>query len=87
MTNFQVAVLADMDQLPGLHDHQTKTPLIIFLWGFVKDVVSNTKVANLQGLHSRITAACALVDANMLIQTWQELMYRLDVLRDKRSLH
>ena len=62
MKDFQLAGLAETNQPPGPHDHQT-TPLDIFLWGFVKDVVDNTKVANLQDLCSRITAACALVDA------------------------
>ena len=51
-----------------------------FLWGVVKDVY-NTKLANLQDLRSRITAACAMVDANMWSRTWQELVYCLDVLR------
>ena len=63
-------------------------PLDLFsLWGFVKDVVSNTKVANLQDLCSRITAACALVDANMLSWTSQELVYRLDVLCVTNGAH
>ena len=56
------------------------TPLDFFLWGFVKDVVYSTKVANLQELLFQITAACTLVDANMLSQTRQELVYSLDVL-------
>ena len=55
--------------------------LIFFLWGFLKDVVYNTKVANLQDLCFRLTAVCALVDENMLSRTWQELMNSLDVLR------
>ena len=54
---------------------------------FVKDVVDNTKVANLQDLHSQITAACALVDLNMLSRTWQDLVYRLDVLRMTNGAH
>ena len=87
MKNFQVTGLAETDQSLGPHDHQRLPPLIFFLWGFVNDVVCNTKMANLQDLHSQITAACALVDANMLSRTWQELVYHLDVLRMTIEAH
>ena len=87
MKKFQVAGLAKTDQLPGPTITRHNLPLIIFfLWGFVKDVVCNTKVTNLQDLRSWITAACALVDANMLSQTWQELVYCLDVLVQQTEL-
>ena len=61
--------------------------LFFFLVGFVKDVVYNTNVENLQDLCSRITDVCALVDTNMLSRTWHKLMYRLDVLRATNGAH
>ena len=50
-------------------------------------IVYNTKAENLQDLPSRITAACALVDTNLLSQTRRELVYHLDVLRGTNGAH
>ena len=60
----------------------------IFLWGFVKDTVFVPPLpANLQDLRSRITAAVALVDRDMLIRVWNEMDYRIDVYRITKVGH
>lgn len=63
------------------------TPLDFFLWGYVKDIVFKTPVANLEELRQRITAAIETVDEGMLARTWQELEYRFDVLRATKGAH
>jgi uncharacterized protein with LGFP repeats len=52
-----------------------------FLWGYIKDVVYNTKFRDINDLKERITDAIATVDEAMLERTWMEIEYRLDVLR------
>jgi len=47
--------------------------------GFIKDVVYRRKVRVLADLRQRIIEAVELVTPHMLINTWQELEYRLDI--------
>ncbi|KAJ4435189.1 hypothetical protein ANN_23765 [Periplaneta americana] len=61
------------------------TPLDFFFWGYIKDIVYKTVVADLDDLHRRIVAACATVTPEMLRNTWQELEYRLDICRATRD--
>ena len=63
------------------------TPCDFFLWGFVKDVVYNTQVTDLADLKARIVAAIQQIDVEMLERTWQNLEYRLDVLRITNGAH
>ena len=49
--------------------------------GFIKDVVYSRKVRDVADLRQRITEAVELVTPHMLINTWQELEYRLDTCR------
>ena len=63
------------------------TPLDFFLWGYVKDIVFRTKVTGLQDLKTRIQAAVATVTPDMLARTWQEIDYRLDILRATNGAH
>jgi hypothetical protein len=55
--------------------------LDFFLWGYVKDIVYRTKVRDITNLKQRIT------DEGMLQRTWQEIEYRLDVLRATNGAH
>jgi hypothetical protein len=55
--------------------------LDFFLWGYVKDIVYRTKVRDITNLKQRITDVIANIDEGMLQRTWQEIEYRLDVLR------
>jgi len=55
------------------------TPLDFFARGFIKVVVYRRKVRDLADLRQRIIEAVELVTPHMLINTWQELEYRLDI--------
>lgn len=63
------------------------TPLDFFLWGYVKDRVYNTAVPNLRILKDRIKDAIATVSNEMLSSVWQEVEYRLDILRATNGAH
>lgn len=63
------------------------TPLDFFLWGYVKDIVYQTKVADIDELKARIRNAVATVDIDMLARTWQEIEHRLDILRATKGAH
>ncbi|KAJ4447807.1 hypothetical protein ANN_09815 [Periplaneta americana] len=62
------------------------TPLDFFFWGYIKDIVYKTVVADLEDLRRRIVAACATVTPEMLQNAWQELEYRLDICRATREI-
>jgi hypothetical protein len=55
--------------------------LDFFLWDYVNDIVYGTKVRDITNLKQRIT------DEGMLQRTWQEIEYRLDVLRATNCVH
>jgi hypothetical protein len=57
------------------------TPLDFFLWAYVKSIVFRTPVNGLDELKTRIRNAISAIPADMLHRTWQELKYRLDVIR------
>ena len=63
------------------------TPVNFFLWDYVKDIVYRTKVRDITDLKQRIPNAIATIDEDMLQQTWQEIEYRLDVLRLTNGAH
>ena len=47
----------------------------------------STKVQDVTDLKQRISDAIATIDENMLQRTWQEIEYRLDVLRLTNGAH
>ena len=55
-------------------------------WGFIKDVYTR-KVRDLADLRQRIIEAVELVRPHMLINTWQELEYRLDICQATVGAH
>jgi hypothetical protein len=59
----------------------------IFAWGFIKDVLYRRKVRDLADLRQRIIEAVELVTAHVLVNTWQELEYRLDICRATTGAH
>jgi hypothetical protein len=63
------------------------TPLDLFAWGFIKGVVYSRKFRDLAGLRQRIIKAVELITPYMLINTWQELEYRLDICRATTGAH
>ena len=62
------------------------TPLDFFAWGVIKDVYRR-KVRDLADLRQRIIEAVELVTPHMLINTRQELEYRLDICRATTGAH
>jgi len=63
------------------------TPVDFFLWGYVKDKVFSTPVRDITNLKARITDAFATINEDMLENTWREIDYRLDVLRETKGAH
>jgi hypothetical protein len=63
------------------------TPMDFFLWGYVKSIVFRTAVNGLDELKTRIRNAISAIPADMLQRTWQELEYRLDVIRATNGAH
>ena len=53
----------------------------------LKDIVYRTKVRDMIDLKQRISHAIATIDEATLQQTWQEIVYRLDVLRGTNGAH
>ena len=54
---------------------------------FITDIVYRRKVRDLVDLRQRIIEAIELITAHMLINTWQELEYRLDICRATTGAH
>jgi hypothetical protein len=54
--------------------------------GFIKDVVYRKKF-EIGFLRQRIIEAVELITPHMLINTWQELEYRLDICRATTGAH
>jgi hypothetical protein len=63
------------------------TPLDFFVWGFIKDAVYSRKVQDLADLRQRIIEAVELITPHMLINTRQELEYRLDICQVTAGAH
>jgi hypothetical protein len=63
------------------------TPLDFFLLGYVKNIVYQDKINDLQHLKARIRDAVATVTPNMLQATWNEVEYRLDICRVTKEAH
>ena len=63
------------------------SPLDIFLWGYIKNIVYAEKIRNIQQLQERITSAIEIVTRDMIRKTWQEIEFRLDVSRATNVAH
>jgi hypothetical protein len=50
-----------------------------FLWGYVKNIVYQVKINDLQHLKARIRDVVAMVTPNTLQATWNEVEYHLDI--------
>jgi hypothetical protein len=55
------------------------TPLDFFAWGLIKDIVYSSKVRDVADLRQLTIEAVELITHHMLIKTWQETEYRLDI--------
>jgi hypothetical protein len=63
------------------------TPLDFFLWGYVKNIVYQVKINDLQHLKARMRDAVATVTPNMLQATRNEVEYRLDICHATKGAH
>ena len=64
-----------------------RSPMDFFYWGYMKEMVYSTPVADLEDLRQRIVAAWATLTPEMLASTWGELEYCLDICRDTIGVH
>ena len=81
MKHFQIGPIPWPPRSPDV------TPLDVFLWGYVKDIVYRTKVRDINDLQHRIIEAIDTVTVDMLARTWQKIEYRLDIVRPTDSAH
>jgi hypothetical protein len=63
------------------------TPVDFFLWGYVKNIVYQVQINELQHLKARIREDVATETLNMLQATWNEVEYRLDICRATKGAH
>ena len=63
------------------------TPLDFFLWGYVKTKVYKHEITNIDDLKTKITDAVASVRPEMLVNTWNEVKIRLQMLRENGGRH
>jgi hypothetical protein len=60
------------------------TPLESSLWGYMKNIVYQVKINDLQHLKARVRDA---VTPNMLQATWNEVVYHLDICLATKGTH
>jgi len=77
--------LEGVDQYPGHLEDQISLHLIF--WGYIKNIVYDEKIRNMQHLQDRITSATETVTRDMIQETWQEIEFRLDVSRATNGEH
>ncbi|GBM09709.1 hypothetical protein AVEN_186414-1 [Araneus ventricosus] len=63
------------------------TPLDFFFWGYIKDRVFATQIADDEELKARIQTTVCTITEDMLKNTLRELEYRLDILRATKGAH
>jgi hypothetical protein len=63
------------------------TPLDIFLWSYVQNIVYQVKINDLQHLKARIRDAVAMVTPNMAQAKWNEVEYCLDIFHATKGTH
>jgi hypothetical protein len=63
------------------------TPRDFFLWAYVKNIVYQVKINDLQHMKGRTKDTMATVTPNMLQATWNEVDYRLDICRATKGAH
>ena len=80
--------LEGVDQYPGHLEAQISLHLIFFfLWGYIKNIVYAEKIRNIQHLQDRITSAIETVTRDLILKTWQEIEFSLDVSRATNVAH
>ena len=86
MLNFQIVGLDVVAQHPGLPALQMSLHWI-FLLGYVKTKVYKHEITDIDDLKTKITEAVASVRPEMLVNTWNEVKIRLEMLRENGGRH
>lgn len=76
-----------LDWIPWSSCSPDLTPVDLFLWGYVKDILYWTSIQDINDLKQKITDAIATVDDATLERTWQEIEHHLDVLLATNGAH
>ena len=87
MKHFQVGGLDAMVPFHGRHVPLILHQLDFFLCGYVKDIVYRTKVSDINDLQHRMYETIDTVILDILTRTWQEIEYRLDIIRATDGAH
>ena len=87
MKLFPTDGLEGIGQFHGHHVHQTSLHSTSFFGGYVKDIMYKTKLQDKDDLKQRISNAMKTINEAMLQRTWQEIEFRLDVLRATNGAH
>lgn len=59
----------------------------LFLWGYIKDNVYATPVPVMDTLKRRINNTFSTITEEMLVKTYSEMEYQLDILRATSGAH
>ena len=66
---------------------ETKSDIQAQLWSYVRDIFYRIKVRDINDLQYRIIEAIDTVTIDMLARTWQEIEYRLYIVRAPDGAH
>jgi len=63
------------------------SPNDFFLWRYIKKIVYDEKIRNIEHLQERITSAIETVTRDTIQKKWQEIEFRLDISRATNGAH
>ena len=63
------------------------TPVDFFMCGYVKNIVYHSPVTSINDLKMHIMDSIITIHADMLLRTWQELDYKLDIIHANKGAH
>jgi hypothetical protein len=63
------------------------TPPDFFMWGYVKNIVYHSPVTSINDLKRHIMDSVLTIHADMLLRTWHELDYQLEIIRATKGPH
>ena len=73
--------------IPWLPHSPDITLVDFFLWGYVKDIIYQTKIRDINDLQHQIIEAIDTVIVDMLARTWQEIEYWLNIVHATDGAH
>jgi hypothetical protein len=57
------------------------------MWGYVNNIVYHSPVTSINDVKRHIMDSIMTIHADMLLRTWQELDYQLDIIRATKGAH